>query len=730
MTRLAGRLRAWLQRVPIADPLEARHAFALQVFALMFFCSVLLVEVLRAVSAGGFRASPTSLINLVNVTISGVAVWWIRHGAHRRAARLFVVGYSVVLAIAISLGGFLFFRDTLKNLAVVLALAALLLGRRALWSTLLFFVAAMAVALARDQRMLGGAGPHPSPSGPNSVFLVSVLSFFILAIVLDRFGLTVREAFADAVARERRLEATTAELRTANAALAAEIQERQRVAQQLRDSEQLFRVAFQTSPSAISISRVTDGVFLAVNQGFTELTGYPEAEMVGRTSKDARLWVDRAVRSEVAQLFSREGSVREFESRFRRKDGSEFVGRLSAQGFDLGGTPHVLAVTRDVTAVKAAEAERQRLQAQLVQAQKLEAVGTLAAGIAHDFNNIISVVMSYAALAGQGIEPQAGAHADLEQIVEAAHRAAALVRQLLAFSRRQVVQREPVEPGAVVLEAQSLLRRVLPANIDLRTSLAQGVPRVLIDRGQLEQVMMNLSVNARDAMPDGGTLEISTASLDGQVVLTVRDTGTGIPRELHQKIFEPFFTTKPPGKGTGLGLATCYAIVRDAGGRIEVQSEDGTGTIFRVLLPGLAPGEGGESAPALAPGAKAMPRGSETILLAEDEPRVRESTARLLRSLGYRVLVAADASAALAVARPDRQSIDLLVTDLMMPGMRGNDLARLLRAETPRLRVLFVSAYADAAAIESARETGTAFLAKPFTVADLAAGVRKMLDGH
>jgi CheY-like chemotaxis protein len=314
--------------------------------------------------------------------------------------------------------------------------------------------------------------------------------------------------------------------------------------------------------------------------------------------------------------------------------------------------------------------------------------------------------------------------------VEAAHRAAALVRQLLAFSRRQVVQREPVEPGAVVLEAQSLLRRVLPANIDLRTSLAQGVPRVLIDRGQLEQVMMNLSVNARDAMPDGGTLEISTASLDGQVVLTVRDTGTGIPRELHQKIFEPFFTTKPPGKGTGLGLATCYAIVRDAGGHIEVQSEDGTGTIFRVLLPGLAPGEGGESAPALAPGAKAMPRGSETILLAEDEPRVRESTARLLRSLGYRVLVAADASAALAVARPDRQSIDLLVTDLMMPGMRGNDLARLLRAETPRLRVLFVSAYADAAAIESARETGTAFLAKPFTVADLAAGVRRMLDGH
>jgi two-component system, cell cycle sensor histidine kinase and response regulator CckA len=729
MTRLFGRLRAWLQRIPVADPLEARHAFALQVFALMFFCAVLLVESARAVSAGAFRVSPPSLVNLVNVTISAVAVWWIRRGEYRRAALLFVLGYSVVLAVAISLGGVLFFRDAIKNLAVVLALAALLLGRRALWSTFLFFVAAMGVALARDHGMLGGAGPHPSPAGPNSVFLVSVLSFFILSIVLDRFGLTVREAFADAVARERRMAATTADLRTANAALAAEIQERQRVAQQLRDSEELFRVAFQTSPSAISIVRVTDGVFLAVNQGFTELTGYSEAEVVGRTSEDTRLWVDRAVRDEAARRFSREGSIRELESRFRRKDGSEFVGQVSAQGFDLGGTPHVLAVTRDVTAVKAAEAERQRLQAQLVQAQKLEAVGTLAAGIAHDFNNIIGVVMSYAALAGQAIEPQSAAHADLEQIVDASHRAAGLVRQLLAFSRRQVVQPEPVEPGAVVLEAQSLLRRVLPANIALHTSLDQGVPRVLIDRGQLEQVVMNLSVNARDAMPDGGTLTISTSSLDGQALLTVRDTGTGIPLELHGKIFEPFFTTKPKGQGTGLGLATCYGIVRQAGGRIEVQSEAGAGTTFRVLLPGLSHGEGGEPLPALPPGAEFAPRGSETILLAEDEPLTREAAARLLRSLGYRVLVAADSAAALATARHDREAIDLLLTDLMMPGMRGNELAALLRAEMPRLRVLFMSGYADEAAIESARETGTAILAKPFTVADLAASVRRVLDG-
>jgi hypothetical protein len=177
--------------VPIADPLEAKHAFALQVFALVFLCSVLLVELLRAVSAGAF--APTSLINLVNVAISGVAVWWIRRGAHRRAARLFVMGFSVVLAVAISLGEFQFFRDGIKNLAVVLALAALLLGRRALWSALLVFVAAMVVAFARDHGLLGGAGPHPSPLGPNSVFLASVLGFCILAIVLDRFGLTVRE---------------------------------------------------------------------------------------------------------------------------------------------------------------------------------------------------------------------------------------------------------------------------------------------------------------------------------------------------------------------------------------------------------------------------------------------------------------------------------------------------------------------------------------------------------
>jgi CheY-like chemotaxis protein len=262
----------------------------------------------------------------------------------------------------------------------------------------------------------------------------------------------------------------------------------------------------------------------------------------------------------------------------------------------------------------------------------------------------------------------------------------------------------------------------------LRTSVGQRVPPVLIDPGQIEQVVMNLSVNARDAMPQGGVLEISTRLEAGFVALIVRDTGHGIPRELQDKIFEPFFTTKAPGKGTGLGLATCYGIVRQAGGRIEVQSEPGKGTTFHVLLPPLVGLS--EPAPTPVPSISKLPTGTETILFVEDEPQLREATARMLRSLGYRVLAAADARLGLALARETDQPIPLLITDVMMPGMRGTELAEILGRERPTCRTLFISGYADMAVMESARSGLARFLGKPFTMAELAANVRKLLDAR
>ncbi len=724
MTRSGGGPIGWLRRIPPGDPLERKHAITLQVFALVFCLGLLALEAARL-----FRGAPPALIasatNFTNGALAMLAVWWIRRGHYRRASWTFVAGFTAALAIATALGGLEFARDALKGLPTVLALAALLLGRRALWAVLTAFVSAMAVAWARGAGFLGGTGPHFRVYSTSWLFWISAFTFVIFVIILDRFGLTIREAFAQARVREQRLEVATAELLAANRALEVEVRERQRVAEELRNSQELLRVAFEISPYAIVINRMPEAVLVAANRGFTALTGYSQQEAVGHETVDLQIWMDPAQRLALFEQVQRETEVRDYDARLRRKDGSEFLAKLSAHRFELAGKPHLLTVTRDVSAARALEVEREKLRAQLVEAQKMEAVGTLAGGIAHDFNNIISVVQSYALLAGNGLAAGSPVHRDLEPILEASRRAADLVRQLLAFSRRQVVRPRPVDLGVLVTNTRRLLERVLPSEIVLRTSVADRLPAVLIDLGQIEQVVMNLSVNARDAMPQGGTLEIAARVERGSVALSVADTGAGIPRELQEKIFEPFFTTKAPGKGSGLGLATCYGIVRQAGGHIEVRSEPGQGTTFTVLLPPLA----AEAAPEAAPLAKlpAMPTGTESVLLAEDEPRLREAIARMLRSLGYSVQAAANAEAALLLARGSSQPVQLLVSDVMMPGMRGTELARILTQELPGLRTLLISGYAAPEVLE-ARPGTAAFLGKPFSIEDLALSVRKLLD--
>ena len=316
--------------------------------------------------------------------------------------------------------------------------------------------------------------------------------------------------------------------------------------------------------------------------------------------------------------------------------------------------------------------------------------------------------------------------ADLQTIMEASTRAAALTRQLLSFARRQVVLPRKVDVNQVVRQTLTLLARVIPANIQLKTALAEPLPPVLVDPGQLEQVLMNLAVNARDAMPEGGHLTISTAQVGSDLVLELRDTGTGIPRELQSRIFEPFFTSKGPGKGTGLGLATSYGIIRQAGGRLEFESQPGQGTRFRVVLPCLSGDEAIPDAPADREGRSRG--GSESVLLVEDEPLVRASTARMLRGLGYRVLEAKDGREALAIARGALTPVAVLVTDVMMPDQGGRALATQLTKERPALRVLFVSGYSEADATIAALREGAGFLAKPFQQEDLAAALRAVLD--
>jgi CheY-like chemotaxis protein len=359
----------------------------------------------------------------------------------------------------------------------------------------------------------------------------------------------------------------------------------------------------------------------------------------------------------------------------------------------------------------------------------MEAIGRLAGGVAHDFNNIMTAVMGYAQIASDSLPPESEARDDLAQILRASSRASELTRQLLAFARRQVTQPRPVDLDDLVGETRKLLERLLGADVALVTVLGGPLPPVLIDPGQLEQVLLNLAVNARDAMPKGGSLTLRTARMGDEIALDVVDTGTGIPPEHQPHIFEPFFTTKEHGKGTGLGLATCYGIVRQAGGRIEVITAPDMGTTFRVILPAAPLGGLPEGTVPAARGGVGIASGTETILLAEDEPQVRELAVRMLDGLGYQLMVASNGREALETAASLGQPIDLLVTDVVMPEIDGLELAARLRAERPGIRVLYISGYAeDSAAIEQALRDGDGFLPKPFTVGDLGRRVREILD--
>ncbi len=507
-------------------------------------------------------------------------------------------------------------------------------------------------------------------------------------------------------------------------AITREIRRRKEIEVGTRRAEERFRSLFQLSPDGVSVTLLESGEVIEVNDSAVILTGWAREEMMGRTVLDLGLWEDPAQRGQVLAIVRREGVCRNVPVVMRRKDGRtveiEFSGRL----IEVDGNPCLLSILRDVE-------EQRTLERQLTQAQKMEAIGRLAGGVAHDFNNIMTAVLGYAQIASESLPPGSPAEDDLKEILRAAGRASELTRQLLAFARRQVTQPRPVSLNLLVLETRKLLERLLGEDVTLLTDLTEGLPPVLVDPGQLEQVLVNLSVNARDAMPKGGSLTIMTSTIGGDVVLDVVDTGVGIPADQHQSIFEPFFTTKEHGKGTGLGLATCYGIVRQAGGRIELRSEPGSGSRFRVLLPALPEGTVADHTPAHSTRIESLaPRGGETVLLAEDEPQVRQLALRLLTGLGYRVLVAGSGEEGLALARKTPQRIDLLVTDVVMPGMTGEELAGQLRRARPDIRVLFISGYAeDSDAIERALREGDAFLPKPFTVSSLARHVREVLDG-
>jgi len=408
---------------------------------------------------------------------------------------------------------------------------------------------------------------------------------------------------------------------------------------------------------------------------------------------------------------------------------------------EAGNIIGTLSSGGDITARKLAEQEREKLQEQLIHSQKMESVGRLAGGVAHDFNNLLTVIENYADFVAEGLGENDPLRDDLRQIIEAGQKASGLTRQLLAFSRRQVMEPRIIDLNEIVADLQKMLERLIGEDIELRTVLAEDLGRVNADPGQVEQVLMNLAVNARDAMLGGGRLLIETANVDlgedyvarhpgsiigPHVMLAVSDNGQGMTEDVRQKIFEPFFTTKGLGRGTGLGLSTVYGIVRQTGGNIFVYSEPGEGTTFKVYLP-LDEGEVSEQKPDLEP---VDLRGTETIMVVEDEEAVLKLAKRILSSAGYKVIAAQSGDEALGKCEGHGGEIDLLLTDVVMPGMSGKELAGRLAAISPGLKVLYMSGYTDeAVAQHGVLKEGARLLAKPFESSQMLKKIRITLDG-
>jgi two-component system cell cycle sensor histidine kinase/response regulator CckA len=520
----------------------------------------------------------------------------------------------------------------------------------------------------------------------------------------------------------------------------------------LRSKKEMWSIAERTAALHASEDRYktivarAEGIFLAdastgrlleCNAAFLTLLGHTADEVEGLMLHD----IDAGGADEVERLTRElldQDAPMTVERRYRRQDESIIQVTLTLSALVSGRGHTLCGAVRDVTEHRQTEKQLRKTEEQLRQAHKMDAVGQLAGGIAHDFNNLLTAILGYAEMIGEALGPGHPQRREAEQIARAGRTAASLTRQLLAFSRRQVLQPAVLDLNGVVSNVDKMLRRLIGEHIDLVIKLAPGLPRVRVDAGQLEQVLLNLAVNARDAMRDGGRLTIETTRVDLDdaneyelapgpcVMLRVKDTGCGMSAAVQARLFEPFFTTKAPGKGTGLGLSTVYGIVKQSGGAIAVDSATGKGSTFVVVLPAAIAVEEPAAAPA-APAA-AVTR-SETVLLVEDEEQVRVLASLALQRAGYTVIEAQRPEEAIDAASRHSGPIHLILTDVVMPGMNGRVMVERLVSRYPETRILFMSGYTDDALAPHGVAPGdVAFLNKPFTPKELAERVREVLD--
>jgi PAS domain S-box-containing protein len=503
----------------------------------------------------------------------------------------------------------------------------------------------------------------------------------------------------------------------------------------LRQSEASFRSLVLNSPYAIFRSSL-DGRFLDVNPALVSMLGYGSDSELMALDLSADVYGDPSKSKQLVEFFKSQTQFRGIEVGWKRKDGKLITVSLTGRPVrdEEGTLTHFEIIAEDVT-------ERKALEAQLRQSQKMESVGRLAGGVAHDFNNLLSVILGYSEVLEDSLEQNKELRKHAEAIKKAGLRAASLTRQLLAFSRQQVLEPTVLSLNTVVTDMGGMLRRLIGEDIELTTVLEPLLGQVKADQGQIEQVIMNLIVNARDAMPQGGKLAIETANVEldeafaqqhpptlpgRHVLLAVTDTGVGMDKERQAHIFEPFFTTKGKDKGTGLGLAVVYGVVKQSNGYIWVYSEPGKGATFKIYLPRVE--EALEKASQSVGPAKSL-QGSETILLVEDEESLCRLTRSLLVQSGYTVLETKNGAQALQIAHQHQGTIHLLLTDVVMPGMSGRVLAENIVLLRPDTNVLFMSGYTDyAVTAHELLEAGTFLLQKPFTRDALTRKVREVLD--
>ena len=513
------------------------------------------------------------------------------------------------------------------------------------------------------------------------------------------------------------------------------------VRRQLVEREELFRLITENAADMIAVVGA-DGRRIYNSPSYAKILGYTSAELdntvpLSQVHPDDQDKVTQAAAEALAN-----GVGKRIEYRMMHKDGTWRT--LESTASTITGTTEVagklVIVNRDITG-------RRQLEDQFRQSQKMEAVGRLSGGIAHDFNNLLGLIIGYAEILQEQIGPDEAQRTSVEEILHAGRRAAALTRQLLAFSRQQVLEPKVLDLNAVIVDVKKMLDRMIGEDVQMTTRLEPNLSHIKTDQGQIEQVLMNLAVNARDAMPRGGKLVIETQNTEiddaftrrypypvktgPYVLLTVSDSGTGMDAATQARVFEPFFTTKEKGKGTGLGLSTVYGVVKQSGGYIDIQSEIGVGTTFRIYLPRVEAAVETTASAAPAGGAKDSQQGAETILVVEDEEALRKLARNILAAYGYTVLEAEDGADALEISKRFRGTIHLMLTDVIMPGLNGPGLAQQMIQERPELKVVYMSGYTGQVFNKDAvLNPGSIFVQKPFTREALAKKIREALDGR